>query len=243
MTTEYRDRWSLRLIGGRGAGGEGFEMRSKNGERATVFVVEDDPAMRELLRLMLAPLDAEVETYASAEEFLENWDGWRAGCLLLDLRLPGMDGLSLFDALRGQGASLPVIFVTGYADVATARQVLKAGAADLLQKPVEARTLVESVRAAFAAGQATRETRRMCASLDHLTRREWQVLRLVVAGKPNKVISAELGISQKTVEAHRARVMAKTQADSVADLVRMFSAFESQRRTNEPETTRWRRAQ
>lgn len=219
-------------------------MRSKDGERPTIFVVDDDPAMRELLRQMLASVEADIEAYGSAEEFLANWNGWSQGCLVLDLRLPGMDGMSLFNALRGRGASLPVIFLTGYADVATARQVLMSGAADLLQKPVDKRTLLDSVRVAFEKGNASLEARRMSASLDHLTRREWEVLRLVVAGKANKVISAELGISQKTVEAHRARVMAKTRANSVADLVRMFSAFESRRSgAQEAEGGGWRRAQ
>lgn len=201
-------------------------MRSEDGETPTVYIVDDDPAMREMLAQMLVPLQVRVETFASAEAFLAAYVEGAAGCLVLDMRLPGMDGLSLFNTLKARGSALPVIFVTGYADVPTARQVLLSGAADFLQKPVEKRLLLDSVQGAFAQGSERRAASRLSARLDHLTQREWQVMRLVVAGKPNKLISAELGISQKTVEAHRARVMAKTRAESVADLVRMFSAFE-----------------
>ncbi len=231
MITETNSRW-LRLVKARERSGEGYDVRSLNGEKATIFVVEDDPAMRELLKQMLEPLDAEVEEYATAEAFLTAGADRRDGCLLLDLRLRGgMDGLALYNRLRGQGAVLPVVFLTGYADVATARQVLMSGA-DFLQKPVDKATLLESVSSAFAQGQRARESQRIAAGLENLTEREWEVMRLVVAGKPNKVICSELGIAQKTVEAHRARVMSKTQAGSVADLVRMFSAFQQDKRAS-----------
>jgi two-component system response regulator FixJ len=157
-----------------------------------------------------------------------------------------MDGMELYDTLRARGSKLPVIFLTGYADVPTARRVLLAGAADFLQKPVEKRVLLQSIREAFARDSEAREASQLSACLSRLTRREWDVLRLVVAGKPNKVIGVELGISTKTVEAHRARVMAKTRAASVADLVRMFSAFEAECRAmgdGQEADSGWRRAE
>lgn len=236
----------LRLVAGRHRGGEGLTVGSKNGEKPTIFIVDDDPAMRDLLVLMLDSLDANLETFASAEAFLAVWDAERHGCLLLDMRLPGMDGLALYSRLNGLGSVLPVVFLTGYADVATARHVLMSGASDFLQKPVEKKNLLDSVTAAFEQGHRAREALQMSASLTELTPREWEVMSLVVAGKPNKVICCELGISQKTVEAHRARVMSKTQAGSVADLVRMFSAFRHERRgagEGHDADTAWRRAQ
>lgn len=193
----------------------------------SVYIVDDDAGLRELYRRFLQPLGIPVHTFESAEEFLVNYDTEEAGCLVLDMRLPGMDGFALFNALRGMGANLPVVFATGYADVAGARYALLAGAADYLEKPVDARTLLVSVRAALEADNAHRRSSAVCDRLAGLTAREWDVLRLVVAGKANKVIGFELGISQKTVEAHRSRVMSKTGADSVADLVRIYSTYES----------------
>jgi FixJ family two-component response regulator len=201
--------------------------------------------MRDLLICFLEPLEARTEMFASAEDFLAAYDRNRAGCLLLDIRLPGMDGLSLYAWLQARGSIMPVIFLTGYADVATARQVLMSGAADFLQKPVERRVLLDSVNAAFEVNRRQQQEVALTARLSYLTPREWDVMRLVVAGKPNKLIGSELGISQKTVEAHRARVMGKTRAGSVADLVRMFTAFEQMpgARQGQEDDTLWRRAQ
>lgn len=192
-----------------------------------VFVVEDDDEMRTLFAHLLEPLGLPVEAFASAEEFLEQFDTERPGCLVLDVRLPGMDGFALFNALKAAGSRLPVVFVTGYADVAGARYALLAGAFDFFEKPVERRALLASVRSALESDQERRRSAAVADRLSCLTTREWEVLKLVVAGKANKIIGSDLGISQKTVEAHRARVMSKTGADSVADLVRIFSAFES----------------
>jgi FixJ family two-component response regulator len=195
----------------------------------TAYVVEDDAPLRELYERMLTPLGIPVQTFESAEEFLVNYDTEEPGCLILDMRLPGMDGLALFSALRGMGANLPVIFVTGYADVASVRYALLAGASDYLEKPIDRRILLNAVREAIRVDHAQRLSAKVCERLSGLTTREWDVLRLVVAGKPNKIIGSDLNISQKTVEAHRARVMSKSGADSVADLVRIFGAFEAQR--------------
>jgi FixJ family two-component response regulator len=193
---------------------------------STVYIVDDDDEMRRMLARFLEPLRVSIRDFDTADQFLERYDASEPGCLILDLRLPGMDGFSLYAALRGMRARLPVIFVTGYADVGTARRALIGGAADFLEKPVERRTLLAAVRAALALDAEQRKSMSACDRLTGLTLREWDVLRLVVEGKANKVISADLGISQKTVEAHRSRVMSKSGAKSVADLVRMFAAFE-----------------
>jgi FixJ family two-component response regulator len=212
--------------------GEGFATMYP---KPTIYVVDDDAGLRGLIERFLQPLGVPVQTFDSAEEFLVNYDPDEAGCLVLDMKLPGMDGFALFNALRGMGATLPVVFLTGYADVASARYALLAGASDYLEKPVERRELLGSVRTALRSDHQQRCSAAVCERLTGLTSREWDVLRLVVAGKANKIIGSDLGISQKTVEAHRARVMSKTGAGSVADLVRIFSAFESRRQQTPPQ--------
>lgn len=231
---------------GNGVGAE-FSMQAEKGSRPTVFAVDDDVAMRELVARMLEPLDVGVRMFDSAEAYIIAHDQRHAGCLLLDMKLPGMDGMSLLHILTSRGSTLPVIFLTGYGDVGSARQALISGATDFLQKPVDRGTLLDSVRRALEIDRERRRSWAVASRLTHLTPREWEVMRLVVAGQANKVIGANLGISQKTVEAHRARVMAKTCADSVADLVRMFSALETM--SGDPRAGRrdadivWRRAQ
>ena len=216
----------LRLVSKR----EGLRNEGENSTgrlSPVIYVVEDDADMRELFAHLLEPLNLPVATFASAEDFLAVYDADQPGCLVLDMRLPGMDGFALFNAMKAGGSRMPVVFVTGYADVASARYALLAGAFDFMEKPVERRALLAVVRSAVETDQEKRRAAAVGNRLSNLTVREWDVLRLVVAGKANKVIGFELGISQKTVEAHRARVMAKTGANSVADLVRMFSAFEA----------------
>ena len=219
----------LRLVSKRDGLAEEAEGFANMRPVPTAYIVEDDAELRELYERMLQPLGVPVQTFESAEEFLVNYDTDEPGCLILDMRLPGMDGLALFSALRGMGANLPVVFVTGYADVASVRYALLAGASDYLEKPVDRRALLNAARTAFRVDYAQRQSAKVCQRLADLTTREWDVLRLVVAGKPNKIIGSDLSISQKTVEAHRARVMSKTGAGSVADLVRIFGAFEAQR--------------
>ena len=190
----------------------------------TVFVVDDDPAMRDSLRWLLQSVGLAVETYAAADEFLRVYDPTHPGCLVRDVRMPGLSGLGLQDELAARQIALPVIIITGYAEVPTAVRALKTGAIDFLEKPFNDELLLERVRQAIEADQRTRETQaryaHVAARFAALTPREREVMELVTAGRANKVIAAELGLSPKTVEVHRANVMRKIEVDSVAELVR-----------------------
>jgi FixJ family two-component response regulator len=166
-----------------------------------------------------------VEAFPSGEDFLEAYRPDRPGCLVLDLRMPGMTGLALQQELKRRSIWLPVIMLTGYGEVSVAVQALQRGAIDFIEKPVDDAQLITCIDTAFEldAERRRRESlRRTCASrIDRLTRREREVMSMVVAGKANKVVAYELGISQKTVESHRAKVMSKLEVGSVADLVRL----------------------
>jgi two-component system response regulator FixJ len=195
---------------------------------ATVFVVDDDEAVRDSLAAVLEVHGFAIETYHSAESF---WDGWsrdRRGVLLLDVRMSGMSGLQLHQRLVAEKVRLPVIMMTGHGDVPMAVQAMKLGALDFLEKPIDVDLLVERVRSALEEAEiATLE--QMAAAeaerrLGALTEREREVLALLVSGQPNKVIAHELGISTRTVEVHRARVMEKTQVRSFSELIRLAIA-------------------
>jgi two-component system response regulator FixJ len=192
--------------------------------RPTVFVVDDDEDVRDSLRALLESADWPVEDFPSAADFLNRADSARGGCLVTDVRMPGMDGLGLQAALAGRGAGLPVIVVTGHGDVPLAVQAMKAGAVDFLEKPFDDEQLLASVARAVAL-RAQDQGRQAAAAairarLDALSPRERQVLDLLVQGKPNKVIGFELDISPRTVEIHRAHLMEKMAARSLSDLVR-----------------------
>ena len=191
----------------------------------TVFVVDDDPAMRQSLRWLLQSVGLAVETYPTAETFLAAVDGARPGCLVLDVRMPGMSGLHLQEELKHRGIMLPIIVVTGYAEVPTAVRALKTGAIDFIEKPFSDQLLVESVRHALALDQQARATEaeraQITTRLALLSTREREVMERVTEGKPNKVIATELGIGEKTVEVHRANVMRKLCVNSVAALIRL----------------------
>ena len=173
--------------------------------RPLVHVVDDDEALRDSLRWLLEAAGHCVATYAAAESFLATYDPERAGCLVLDIRMPGMSGLELQDELKRRGHTIPIIFVTGHGDVPMAVNAVKKGALELIKNAL-----------AFDA-----ETRRAAARLVTLTRREREVMELIVAGKRNQDIAAKLSINIKTVEAHRANVMRKTGVDSLAELVQL----------------------
>jgi len=198
----------------------------------TVFVVDDDPAMRDSLCWLLQSVDLHVETYPSADAFLAAYDAGRPGCLVLDVRMPGMSGLNLQDELRARHIRLPIIMLSGHAEVPTAVRALKAGAIDFMEKPFSDELLLDRIRQAIDLDREQRdaEARRTAVAERYalLTPREREVMELVTAGKANKVIAAELGLSPKTVEVHRAAVMDKMRADSVADLVRMRLALSDQ---------------
>jgi len=191
----------------------------------TVFVVDDDASTRGAITFLLESTGRRVETFDSGEAFLEACTPARSGCLVLDLRLPGISGLALQEELGRRGIGLPVIMMTGHGAVAHAVAALQRGAIDFLEKPVDDTALLERIDRAVTLDAERRRhdaVRRACAArIDRLSRREREVLALVVAGKANKVMAWELGISQKTVETHRARMMSKLQVSSVADLVRL----------------------
>jgi two-component system, LuxR family, response regulator FixJ len=192
---------------------------------ASVFVVDDDDAVRSSLRLLLKSVGLSATVFASAQEFLTRYTPDQPGCLLLDVRMPGMSGLELQDYLNVHGATIPVIFITGHGDVPMAVEAMQHGAFDFLQKPFRDQDLLDRVQRALEKDRATRaqlsEQDSIRERLESLTAREREVLDLVTRGLANKVMAAELGVSQRTVEIHRARVMEKMGASSLAQLVRM----------------------
>lgn len=199
-------------------------------DEATVFVVDDDLEVREALELLLESVGLEVELFGSAQEYLDNADFSRAGCIVLDIRMPGMSGLELQARLAAESIHPPIIIITGHGDVPMAVRAVQAGAVDFIEKPFNDQALLDSVhraieRDAEQRGQASRLAD-IQARFDRLTPREKEVLELVIAGKRNKVIAADLGVSQSTVEAHRAKVMEKMEARTLSDLMRMMLSLE-----------------
>ena len=183
-----------------------------------VHVVDDDEALRDSLRWLLESAGHRVATYASAEAFLETAAAEHGGCLLLDIRMPGMSGLELQDELKRRGHAIPIVFITGHGDVPMAVNAVKKGALEFIEKPFNAQALLAMVDHALDIDAATR---RVAARLGRLTKREREVMELVIAGKRNQDIAAELSISIKTVEAHRAGMMWKMGVDSLAELVQL----------------------
>jgi two-component system, LuxR family, response regulator FixJ len=196
----------------------------------TVFVVDDDESVRGSLRFLLRSAGLESRAFGSAHEFLAAYDPSQPGCLVLDVRMPGMSGLELQQELNLRGAILPVIFITGHGDIPMAVEAMQHGAHDFLQKPFRDQDLIERVRRALAQDAKSRaaleEHKAIRGRLDSLTPREREVLALMARGKPNKIMAHELGVSQRTVEIHRARVMEKSGATSLAELVRMVMDVE-----------------
>ena len=192
----------------------------------TVFVVDDDEAVRGSLRLLLKSVGLAATTLPTAQEFLAKYAPEQPGCLVLDVRMPGMSGLELQEQLNIRGAIIPVIFITGHGDIPMAVDAMQQGAFDFLQKPFRDQDLIDRIQRALAKDQANRaelsERSRVHEHFESLTPREREVLTLVTSGKPNKIMAADLGVSQRTVEIHRARVMEKMHASSLAQLVRMM---------------------
>ena len=195
------------------------------GGRPTVFVVDDDAAVRDSLTWLIKSAGLPVETYDSGWAFLAHYRRDRPGCLVLDLRMPGMSGLELQEKLARQEISLPVIIITGHGDVPTAVRAMRTGAMDLLQKPFDGEVLLKSIREALDRdARNRREWARWADAADRLallTPREQGVLGLILAGKRNREAAAELGVSSKTVEAHRGHIMRKMGVRSLAELVRV----------------------
>ena len=196
---------------------------------ATVFVVDDDRAVRDGLRQLLQAVGLRVQTYASAPDFLAAYQPDTPGCLVLDIRMPGMGGLDLQAQLVQEGVQLPIIFLTGHGDVPAAVRALKAGAMDFLQKPVNSQSLLDLVQQAIRRDAETRTTSaeqaEITGRLQTLTAREREVLDMMVAGKASKVIAFELVISERTVEFHRGKIMKKMGTRSLAELVNMVNKY------------------
>ncbi|HVW71503.1 MAG TPA: response regulator [Steroidobacteraceae bacterium] len=194
----------------------------------TISVVDDDAAARSSLRLLLKSLGLAATAYDSAAAFLASHSPQQPGCLLLDIRMPGMSGLELQEELNRRGSLTPIIFITGHGDVPMAVEAMQHGAFDFLQKPFRDQELLDRVQRALAKDRSVRDSLlehdTIRRRLDSLTEREHDVLELVTGGAPNKIIAHKLGISQRTVEIHRARVMEKMSADSLAQLVHMTMA-------------------
>jgi two-component system, LuxR family, response regulator FixJ len=192
---------------------------------ATIYIVDDDDAVRSSLRMLLKSVGLNTVALAGAHEFLQDYDPQQPGCLVLDVRMPQMSGLELQQQLNLRGAMIPVIFITGHGDIPMAVEAMQHGAFDFLQKPFRDQDLIERIQRALARDQLNRaelgQRALLRERLGSLTPREREVLDLVTSGKPNKVMAADLGVSQRTVEIHRARVMEKMNASSLAQLVRM----------------------
>jgi RNA polymerase sigma factor (sigma-70 family) len=188
-----------------------------------VHIIDDDDALRDSLVWLLESTGLKVASYPSAEAFLEVWTPTLRGCLILDIRMPGMSGLELHEKLNSQHSTLPVIFITGHGDVPMAVTALKKGAFDFIEKPFHDQDMLNLIEQCLARDRSQHQHRRQGADaqrhIEQLTPREREVLELIVAGRLNKQIADELGISIKTVEVHRARVMEKMEADSLAELV------------------------
>ncbi len=197
---------------------------------ATVFVVDDHDGVRASLRAFLEAVGLHVADYASADVFLEQTTAERGDCILVDMRMPGMTGLELREELTRRGSAVPVIIITGHADVSLAVKAMKAGAADFIEKPYDNDTLLDSVRRALEVSGHARvqaeEAKAATGLIMLLTDRERDVLSRLVLGQSNKIVAHELGISPRTVEVHRARIQSKLQVRGLSDLVRIVHAAE-----------------
>ena len=191
-----------------------------------VFVVDDDASVRDAVKKLLASVGLQVETFGSAREFLSRKRPETPACLVLDVRLPDLGGLEFQRALAEADVHIPIIFITGHADVPMTVRAMKAGAVEFLTKPFRGQELLGAIQEAIAKDRAAlserAQTKELRASYDSLTVREKEVLRLVVSGLLNKQIGAELGTSELTIKTHRGHVMQKMDAQSLADLVKMF---------------------
>ena len=190
-----------------------------------VHVIDDDPAVRDSLAFLLETANLSPRTYDSAVAFLEALPEVTSGCVVTDVRMPEMTGIELVRRLKGQGFRLPIVMITGHADVPLAVEAMKAGVADFIEKPFDDEVLLAAIHAALRDGEKDRqgaaEAAEICARMDILSGREREVLGGLVAGHANKVIAFDLGISPRTVEIYRANVMTKMKAASLSELVRM----------------------
>jgi len=201
-----------------------------NDGEPTVFIVDDDSSVRESLGSLIRSVGLRVQSFGSAQEFLQSSLNEALGCMVLDVRLPGLSGLELQQQLADAGVRIPIIFLTGYADVPMSVQAMKSGAAEFLTKPFRDQELLDSIHKAIERHRITQresaELARIRERFETLTPREREVMKLVVSGLLNKQIAADLGTSEITVKVHRAQAMHKMQAASLPDLVRMAEKLE-----------------
>ena len=194
-------------------------------KQQTIFIVDDEPDVRAALSMLIKSVGLNTETFEKPQDFLDSYDPERPGCLVLDMRMPGMSGLELQDKLASMGLHPPIIMISGHAEIANAVQAVQSGAVDFLQKPVSDQLLLDRIQQALLLDTKNREKYNECNDLQKrytlLTPRELEVMQGVIAGKLNKVIAYELDVSTRTVEIHRAHVMEKMQADSLTALVHM----------------------
>ncbi|MCW8826076.1 MAG: response regulator transcription factor [Gammaproteobacteria bacterium] len=197
---------------------------------STVFIVDDDQEVRSAIQLLMESVGLNVETFASAQEYLDQFDQAQQGCLILDVRMAGMSGLELQARLAAEESHPPIVIITGHGDVQMAVKSIQAGAIDFLEKPFNDQALLDCVHRAMEQDASQRGEALKLADirtrLERLTPREREVLELVIAGQRNKVIAIDLGVSQSTVEAHRAKVMEKMEAATLSDLMRMMLILE-----------------
>jgi FixJ family two-component response regulator len=192
-------------------------------DQPLIYLVDDDEAVRDSLGMLFRSIGLQHQAFASALEFLERYDGKRHSCLVADIRMPGLSGLELQQRLNEQRAEIPIIFITGHGDVPMAVTAMKSGAADFIQKPFRDQDLIDRIHKALDRDRERRKTRgeeeAIRARIALLTPRENEVMQRVARGQANKVIAMDLGVSQRTVELHRARVMRKLKMRTVAELV------------------------
>ncbi len=210
-------------------------MQKEANKRPRIYIVDDDDGMRRALSVLMTTVGYDALAYPRASDFLASFDPERPSCLVLDVRMPEMSGLELQQQLNRSGSMLPVILVTGHGDIPMAVQAMKDGAFDFLQKPFRDQDLLDRINAALKLDARNGETEEMLADLkrraESLTTREREVMGLVVDGRANKVIAIDLGLSERTVEIHRANVMDKMGARSIAHLVKMHIALHHERTT------------
>jgi FixJ family two-component response regulator len=194
--------------------------------KPSVYLIDDDPGVQDAMRRLLKSVGLPLHTFTTAQEFLEKYDPEsNVGCLILDIRMPGMSGLELQQRLRERGDDVPIIIVSAHADVPMTVRAIKAGALDFLEKPYNEQVLLDRIQEGIAQNSKRRneqtERTEVEARMEKLTPRETEVLNLLVSGKPNKKIAEELTISRKTLDIHRGKVLQKMEAETVADLVRL----------------------